>query len=209
MAPKPSLNSPNVKLTIIKCGGSLLNLPDLSRKVIELVDAHQLSPALLVVGGGQLADDVRTRQLQDDLTDSVAHDSAIQAMTQNAQQLAASHERFQLVPSVQAVERHSPTAIPILEVAVVIEELEKLHRPLPRSWDITSDSIAAWLAGILQADGLLLLKSIPLPESHAPGNLQQLTGAGLVDRGFPQFAAKLPQIAWCNLRSETPTLQIV
>ena len=31
--------------------------------------------------------------------------------------------------------------------------------PLPHSWDVTSDSIAAWLAGALDAERLVLIKS--------------------------------------------------
>jgi hypothetical protein len=41
--------------------------------------------------------------------------------------------------------------------------------PLPRSWDVTSDSIAAWVAGQAKADALVLIKP--------PGATGQLTDA--------------------------------
>ena len=44
--------------------------------------------------------------------------------------------------------------------------------PLPHSWDITSDSIAAYIAGVLDARELILVKPIDGPVN------------ALVDRGF-------------------------
>ena len=35
----------------------------------------------------------------------------------------------------------------------------RIHDPLPHTWDVTSDTIAAWIAGILGAE-LLVLKSV-------------------------------------------------
>ena len=35
------------------------------------------------------------------------------------------------------------------------------HDPLPESWDVTSDSIAAWVAGAAGASRLVLLKPVP------------------------------------------------
>jgi hypothetical protein len=46
--------------------------------------------------------------------------------------------------------------------------------PLPHTWDVTSDSIAAWVAGAVGASELLLIK--------APG----ASGPSVVDRHFPQ-----------------------
>ena len=46
--------------------------------------------------------------------------------------------------------------------------------PLPHSWNVTSDSIAAWVAGAVGAKDLLLIKP-----PHA-------TGADLVDPYFAQ-----------------------
>jgi 5-(aminomethyl)-3-furanmethanol phosphate kinase len=48
--------------------------------------------------------------------------------------------------------------------------LLRQHDPLPHSWDVSSDAIAAWLAAYLPAPLLVLLKSMPgvLPDGHRP-----------------------------------------
>jgi hypothetical protein len=61
--------------------------------------------------------------------------------------------------------------------------MEKLV-DLPRSWEVTSDSIAACVAQVLQAD-LILIKSVPTVEGSNP---QFWAERGFVDRHFPAFA---------------------
>ena len=68
--------------------------------------------------------------------------------------------------------------------------------PLPESWDVTSDSIAARLAEIIAADELVLLKSAPA----APGLLHEIAAAGYVDNFFPQAAEGLMRVRFANLR---------
>jgi 5-(aminomethyl)-3-furanmethanol phosphate kinase len=56
---------------------------------------------------------------------------------------------------------------------------------IPASWDVTADSLAAWLAGKLGAARLLLVKQI------RPGGPRvraaDLVAQGLVDARFPDF----------------------
>jgi dihydroneopterin aldolase len=52
---------------------------------------------------------------------------------------------------------------------------------VPPSWDVTSDSLALWLATRLGATGVVLVK-------HA--TLRGAPDAGLVDAAFPQFRAR-------------------
>ena len=70
-----------------------------------------------------------------------------------------------------------------------------LGRPeIPESWSVTSDSLAAWLAGTLGAGALVLVKSADPP----PGPLAaaDLARRGLVDLAFPGFLAKAGCAAW-------------
>ena len=55
------------------------------------------------------------------------------------------------------------------------------------SWDITSDSLAAWLAGEIAADVLLLIKQSSTSPTH--DNIAGLTKEGILDAGF---ASMLP-----------------
>jgi len=65
--------------------------------------------------------------------------------------------------------------------------------PLPHTWDVTSDSIAAWLAGELGAGRLLLVKP---PGAH---------GAGLVDAYF-EWALPPSVVSDCLAADEAITL---
>ena len=60
--------------------------------------------------------------------------------------------------------------------------LKKQHSTLPASWDITSDSIAAWLAREMSAAHLLLVKY----QSVKTGQLVigDLQASGIIDKGF-------------------------
>ena len=63
------------------------------------------------------------------------------------------------------------------------------------SWDVTSDSLAAWLAGQLRADRLLLVKSLALASDSIAAST--MTARGLVDPAFPTYAAESAGEIWC------------
>ena len=69
---------------------------------------------------------------------------------------------------------------------------------LPHSWDVTSDSIAAHLAGRLGAAELVLLKSALPGDGATP---EELAATGFVDRHFPQVLGSYA-VRIVNLRSE-------
>jgi aspartokinase-like uncharacterized kinase len=54
------------------------------------------------------------------------------------------------------------------------------------SWDVTSDSIALWLARRLNAERLVVVKAC---EVVRPYTLAELSESGLVDRRFAQWAS--------------------
>jgi aspartokinase-like uncharacterized kinase len=124
---------------VVKVGGSLCNcVPDLVPVLLA-----SCRPLLIVPGGGMFADTVRKIQVND----NSAHWMAIAAMDQYGWFIAS----------------YGITAIAHLQVPdrpVVFLPYCSLHKtdPLPHSWDVTSDSIAAWVADRLGLD-LVLLKS--------------------------------------------------
>lgn len=66
---------------------------------------------------------------------------------------------------------------------------------IPASWDITSDSLAAWLAGRLAADRLLLVKSVALAGDDIAA--ATLARRGIVDPAFPAYAARSAREVRC------------
>ncbi len=125
---------------VVKLGGSLF---DRTAAVVKAV-RESGRPALIVPGGGRFADLVRRR----DLPDTAAHWMALAAMEQFGWYIA-SHG----VPATAEIARPRETTL-LLPYCPV-----RRADPLPHSWDITSDTIAAWVASELQVD-LILLKSV-------------------------------------------------
>jgi aspartokinase-like uncharacterized kinase len=199
---------------VYKLGGSLLALPDLAGRLGELLKQPLPFPVgpkasrpnealrqLLVVGGGPTADTVRQWDQLHGLGDCVAHDLALQSMTFNARLVAAILGDARLVSTrAEANAAWASESIAVLAAAefVAAEERASGDR-LPRSWDVTSDSVAAYVALHWPADALVLLKSVPLP---AECDVETVVTHGDVDSYFPQLASRLPWIGWANMRSD-------
>ncbi|BBL66976.1 uridylate kinase [Methanoculleus chikugoensis] len=133
------MNSPASPL-VVKVGGSLFD------RVVPLLDLFREAgrPVLIVPGGGKFADLVRRL----DVSEDAAHWMAIAGMEQFAWYIA-SHG----IPATSALAL--PAEATVLLPYCALREAD----PLSHSWDVTSDTIAAWVARELSAD-LLLLKSV-------------------------------------------------
>jgi len=143
---------------VIKVGGSLAGDPGLPH-LLETLGAlaavgHRL---VLVPGGGPFADAVRAACAAHDPGPSAAHWMAILAMDQYAHLLAARTPGAALVVGPEEV----AGALAAGRMAVLAPYAWlRAADPLPHSWDVTSDSIAAWVAARLGAPRLVLLKSV-------------------------------------------------
>jgi aspartokinase-like uncharacterized kinase len=179
--------------TIVKLGGSLEatgHAPALVTALERLAgEGHSL---MLVPGGGRFADEVRAATDASDAPDH-AHWAAIQAMDAMAGTLMQCAGSAVLVIGAAAAQAAlSARRLPILAPADWLRAAD----PLPHSWDVTSDSIAAWVAGQVGARRLILLKSVELEgRSGAPGapglpvgaaELEALARAGIVDPHLPR-----------------------
>ncbi|HJJ54771.1 MAG TPA: uridylate kinase [Methanocorpusculum sp.] len=125
---------------VIKLGGSLA---DVAGDVLSVIATSPL-PALIVPGGGAFADAVRKKNLDDDS----AHWQAISAMNHYGVYLATFG--FPLTETPDIPQRGIQILLP--------EKILRQTDPLPHSWDVTSDSIALWIAQNADAP-LLLIKS--------------------------------------------------
>ena len=87
--------------------------------------------------------------------------------------------------------------IPILQASHFLRTQQgNVSSKLPVSWDVTSDSIAAWVTIHWPADELVLLKSCDYNEDNPD-----------VDPHFSKLACEIPKISWVNLRDDTPQIQ--
>jgi aspartokinase-like uncharacterized kinase len=171
--------------TVLKVGGSLgrgEGLAALCKEIGRLGKRHGL---LVVPGGGEFADQVRSYYRRYSLSETAAHRMALLAMDQYGCLLG------DLIPgSVLTADLLSARAIagrgqvPILLPASLILQAD----PLPHSWQVTSDSIAAWVAGLTQVPRLVLLKDVDgiYSKRSAEGSLSGLLPDLKVEMLFEQ-----------------------
>lgn len=145
-------------LTVAKVGGGLAASPDTLRRVGQAVARMAARTRLVVVpGGGPFADAVRAFDATHGLSKSAAHWMAILAMDQYAFALADVIPGGRLVEDGAGIHAaHTLGAIPILAPSRWLRAADEL----PHSWDVTSDSLAAYLAMLLGADELILVKPV-------------------------------------------------
>ena len=141
---------------VIKVGGGLLEHVDHFQRVINAISEVSRTLRVVVVpGGGPFADAVRRVDERLALGDEAAHWMAILGMDQYAHVLASRIGSGIVVDSREQIEAaHRRGQPPVLAPSVWLRAAD----PLPHSWDVTSDSIAAWVAGQLGADRLLVIK---------------------------------------------------
>lgn len=143
-------------LAVVKLGGALTAAPmRLVRACRGVSELATRGPVVVIPGGGPFADLVR--QLQHDLaaSDDAAHWMAILAMDQYAELLVEKVAKGELVHDRDGIETALRAGrVPVLAPSRWLREAD----PLAHSWDVTSDSLAAWIAGQLGAARLLLVK---------------------------------------------------
>ena len=141
---------------VVKVGGSLLDHAAHLDAVLATIAAVARDTRVAIVpGGGAFADVVRDADRTFSLPDDAAHWMAILAMDQYAHLLASRRPELALVESLGEI--HSAIASGRAPVLAPFRLL-RASDPLPHSWDVTSDSLAAWLAGALGAARLVLVK---------------------------------------------------
>jgi aspartokinase-like uncharacterized kinase len=123
-------------LTVVKVGGGVGAdaLQPLCTQLGELGERHRL---LVVPGGAGFADAVRDADRRFGLRPATSHRMAILAM-----------EQFGLLLS------------DLMRPAVARADLAGAYDALPASWEVTSDSIAAWVAREAGAGRLVLVKGV-------------------------------------------------
>ena len=142
---------------VIKVGGALLRaVEDLDLVLNAVARLARSRPVLVVPGGGPFADLVRETDWRIGIPDHAAHWMAVLGMDQYAHLLAA---RMPAGVVVSALREAAPVVgrggVPVLAPSRWLSDAD----PFPHSWDVTSDSVAAWVAGQAGACELVLVKA--------------------------------------------------
>jgi aspartokinase-like uncharacterized kinase len=166
---------------VVKLGGSLAGDPSLVQWLRELKRSGA-ARYVVVPGGGPFADAVRAAQQAWRFSDHVAHVMAIGAMDQFGHMLCGLESGLAPCSTLAQIEQAwNGRSLPVWLPA----HLLSADRELAHSWDVSSDTIAAWLADVVGACGLLLVKSCNPPSDRADPVV--LASAGIVDPALPGF----------------------
>lgn len=162
-------------MRVIKLGGSLLETGQMFACLKHVLETNENT--IVVCGGGAFANQVRQAQKKWHFDDVAAHEMAILAMQQTAVMCQNLQPKFTIASSVSEIKNQrfviwSPN----------ITELNAAE--IPATWDITSDSLAAWLTIKLDAYELVLVKSCKI-DSEAV--ITELTEQGIIDKEFYKF----------------------
>lgn len=186
---------------LLKAGGSLYHCPELPAVAAAWSKLAQTQRLLLLPGGGPFTHQVRVADTRFHLNDSAAHWMAILGMDQYAYLLADLIPQAVLVRDlVAAGDACAAGRLAVLAPSALLLELD----PLPHCWQITSDSVAAWLAGHADIRLLVLLKSVagvyqPNGQDNTPTLLRRISRQTLAreDVVDPSFGQLLPPAVNC------------
>lgn len=173
---------------IIKLGGSLLSSGSLNKWLSIIVEFGR-GKLVIVPGGGSFAAQVREAQKKWRFDDKAAHQMALLAMEQTAHLLKSIEPDLSLTDSIKDIEEIvNQNKVPVWLPCKIIDRSQELSS----NWDVTSDSLALWLAGKLKAEHTMLVKSL----SASNKNARQLSDFDMVDKAFPEFVKKSESGLW-------------
>ncbi len=178
---------------VIKVGGSLFADPQLPRKFSAWLGEQESACNLVLTGGGRLADEIRELDKRFTLPPETSHMLAIRAMQTLAETLREAlasaggtstwltgESKIQQLAESNNRLTDAPQAIVFVDPIALMQWDARSDAPLPASWDVTSDTIAARVANTAKAGELVLLKSAPPPTTE----LSPLATSGYIDPCF-------------------------
>lgn len=187
-------NQNNPPIWVIKIGGSLLGSPALG-KWLTAIAKYTDGRVVIVPGGGVFADAVRDAQALSGIDDADAHHLALLAMDQYGLLMANMQDGLVTASSeLELAERvWQHRGIVWLPSQMVLAD-----ETIPKNWQVTSDSISAWLASKMNASQLIIVKSALLDDKVTQGNIayQTLLAAALVDEQLLDFVVGQSYQTW-------------
>jgi aspartokinase-like uncharacterized kinase len=190
--------------TVIKVGGSIALHPEKLRALCTKISEESKKHRLIVVpGGGEFADTVRTLDKQFSLSCSVSHKMAVLGMDQYGLMLSDLIPNSVTVSKLEEVKYFlDKSKLPIF----LPSNLLLSEDPLENSWEVTSDSIAVYLAHRMQVHKVLLVTDVDGVYNEDPktkpdsklitklsvSELLALKKRTSVDKALPRLLLKLP-----------------
>ena len=149
---------------VVKIGGSLF-----PNHAIKLANELKRTDSLIILGGGEFANLIRRYDSEIKFSQETNHWTAIDCMDIIAKLVNDKVDSTKLAYSIEEVNEVSNDGYtPIF----IVSEFLKNEDPFECSWDVTSDSIAAYIAHLLNANLLIVtnVNGIYTQEPKEPGS---------------------------------------
>ena len=149
----------NRKTTIFKIGGSILedfeNVNSTISQLTYLYEKDVIQKIIIIPGGGSFANFIR--KIYDDLqfTDELAHWMSIISMNYNGIELGKKFPKLEVVEDYEKLKETSKIFSIFLPYQFIKE-----NDNLPHNWQVTSDSIALFMAKKLGLKECFLIKDV-------------------------------------------------
>ncbi len=144
---------------IFKIGGKILdtskNLINTIAQFTQLFEDEIIKKIILVPGGGTIANFVRNLYREFQLSDNLAHWIAIYSMDYNGLELKRKFPHLQIYKDYEKLQKESK----LISIFLPYKYL-KIKDELPHTWDVTSDSIALYLAIKFGLNECFLIKGV-------------------------------------------------
>ncbi|MFX0039293.1 MAG: hypothetical protein ACFFAB_08165 [Candidatus Heimdallarchaeota archaeon] len=149
----------NEKIAVFKIGGKILEELDDLRSTIsqleQLYSENLINKIILIPGGGSFANFIRKIYSELKFTEEIAHWMGIISMNYNGLELSKKFPNLQITESYEQIKEKKSTLCIFLPY-----EFIKENDKLPHSWDVTSDSIALFIAKELELNECFLIKDV-------------------------------------------------
>jgi aspartokinase-like uncharacterized kinase len=187
---------------VIQIGG---NLADWVAMADWLTLAGRLAakaPTVIVPTGGPFAETVREAEDMWRLSPAIARRMLLLGMDSHALLLHGIRADIAIAADFAAIWANAAAG----QASIWMPGGLVLERPdLVADWDMSSDSLAAWLAVELRAERLILVNSGPCP-CHAAADTLAMVRDGLLGQDFPGWRRRFHGKVWCVGRDQVEGL---
>ena len=111
-----------MSLRVLKLGGSLLDLPELDLRLDRWLDRQQLAANVMIVGGGALADAIRTADRIHGLGEAASHALCLQTMSVTAALAGQIFAGSRLCTNLDDIDRRPGSSLQILDVRNLLDD---------------------------------------------------------------------------------------
>lgn len=191
---------------VIKIGGSVLSRPDAYERIGSLLGRASDHHQVLLAGGGEPVDWLRRLDQIKPLGDEAAHWAAVAMMDVNTRAIAGWWPGETATDDWVMLQGRLPSPGRTFFAAGRFLHETEPRLPggrLPIGWQVTSDSIAARLAELLEAN-LTLVKSCERATPDSQEGWRRLADEGVVDAFFPSIVGSVSGVELSSIEKKVP-----